>query len=197
MALGQSLQKHCSGPTAAAHSLTYYNLGVRRETSEDIAHRWKGEVLSRLPSGTENRLVFSFGTNDASLERGKPRVELPQTVQFTRQILRDAKFRFPTVMIGPPPIAGGLGGDLESDPEQNERLGQVSQAIAAVCQEVGVPFLEVFTPLSKAPVWIQEVRENDGSHPRAGGYAQWANLVQAWEFWQTWFPKVPMDTSHR
>ncbi|BAU41680.1 hypothetical protein [Leptolyngbya sp. O-77] len=33
--------------------LTYYNLGVRRETSADIGVRWQFEVMARLPEGCD------------------------------------------------------------------------------------------------------------------------------------------------
>ena len=37
---------------------TFYNLGVRRHTSTDIAARWQAEVASRQIPGTINHLAF-------------------------------------------------------------------------------------------------------------------------------------------
>jgi hypothetical protein len=50
--------------------LTAYNLGVRRQTSGDILGRWLSECGPRLLAGCESRVVFSFGTNDTTLEGG-------------------------------------------------------------------------------------------------------------------------------
>ena len=40
---------------------TFYNLGVRRHTSTDIAARWQAEVASRQIPGTINHLAFCPG----------------------------------------------------------------------------------------------------------------------------------------
>jgi lysophospholipase L1-like esterase len=39
----------CALACQKGHDVTYYNLGVRRETSTDIATRWRDEVSRRLP----------------------------------------------------------------------------------------------------------------------------------------------------
>ncbi|MGH3671934.1 MAG: hypothetical protein ACRDSH_15090 [Pseudonocardiaceae bacterium] len=51
------------GPVAAAareqvHQVTFYNLGVRRDTSIDISHRWLAEARCRVP---EHRTLELFG----------------------------------------------------------------------------------------------------------------------------------------
>src|SRR5579864_3855917 len=60
----------------AGLDLTAYNLGIRRDTSADVAARWLYEARLRLPAEHEGRLVFSFGANDcASVDvDGRPRV---------------------------------------------------------------------------------------------------------------------------
>lgn len=40
--------------------ITHYNLGMRRDTSEDILKRWETECQSRLPEISENKVIFSF-----------------------------------------------------------------------------------------------------------------------------------------
>ena len=54
----------CQTAYNRGQDITYYNLGVRRETSTDIKNRWFREVSCRLPSEINGRLVFSFGAND-------------------------------------------------------------------------------------------------------------------------------------
>jgi acyl-CoA thioesterase I len=53
---------------AQGHDVTLYNLGIRRDTSADIASRWRAEVERRLPPmyRAEGRLAFCFGTNDCA-----------------------------------------------------------------------------------------------------------------------------------
>jgi acyl-CoA thioesterase-1 len=53
---------------------TAYNLGVRRETSEQVAARWRSEALPRLSPEADVRIVVSFGANDTTIEHGRLRV---------------------------------------------------------------------------------------------------------------------------
>jgi acyl-CoA thioesterase I len=158
------------------YNLTYYNLGVRRETSADVAKRWRQEVQLRLPVSCHPFVVYSFGANDTTLEAGKRRVPEAQSIGNVRQILLSAKGLYSVVMIGPPPMA---------DPDQNRRTGQLSQLFAEVAGNEGVPFLSVFDRLIEDEVWMDEVRAGDGAHPGADGYARMAALVEAWPHW--WF----------
>src|SRR5262245_46817931 len=57
---------------ARGHDITGYNLGIRGDTSREIAGRWKDEVRRRQ-RGANPLLVFAFGVNDAKMEPdGKP-----------------------------------------------------------------------------------------------------------------------------
>jgi len=55
-------------------TLPNYKLGVRRETSANIARRWQTECAARRLSSTQNHVVPSFGTNDVNLVDGWRRV---------------------------------------------------------------------------------------------------------------------------
>ncbi len=158
------------------YNLTYYNLGIRRETSADIAKRWSQEVQLRLPSSCKPFVVFSFGTNDTTLEGGHLRVAEAQSVENTREMLRAAKSLSSVVMIGPLPTA---------DVKQNLRIHRLSHLFAEVAEHEAVPFLSVFDQLVEDTIWMSEVRAGDGAHPSAAGYARLAALVEAWPSW--WF----------
>ena len=158
------------------YSLTSYNLGVRRETSTDIAKRWYQEVQPRLPSSCKPFVVFSFGANDTTLENGHLRVVESQSVENAREVLRVAKQFYSVAMIGPP---------ANADPEQNLRTHKLSHLFAKVAKNEGVPFLSVIDQLAEDEIWMSEVRAGDGAHPSAAGYARLAALVEAWSSW--WF----------
>jgi lysophospholipase L1-like esterase len=158
--------------------VTYYNLGVRAETSTQLRQRWQAEVERRLPESVDGRIVFSFGTNDTTIENGDRRVEVEDSLENLRAILTTAKQRFPVLMIGAPAIA---------DPDQTARIEALSSQMAIVCQELAVPYLEVVSKLKNSPIWMQEVAAVDGAHPGAAGYAELANLVQNWSAWRGWF----------
>lgn len=158
------------------YNLTSYNLGVRRETSADIAKRWRQEVQLRLPSRCKPFVVFSFGTNDTTLEGDHLRVTESQSVENMREMLRAAKQLSSVAMIGPPPTA---------DVEQNLRTHRLSHLFAEVAKNEEVPFLSVFAQLAEDTTWMSEVRAGDGAHPSAAGYARLAALVKTWPSW--WF----------
>ena len=171
----------CAAACRRGHDVTRYDLGVRRDTSADVLARWAGEARPRLPEGVDRRLVFSFGVNDTTLEQGALRVAPPVSEANAREILAAAQRWAPPVpilMIGPPPTA---------DPEQNLRIGELSQVLVQACADLGVPCLEVFPFLEMSDVWMIEAAAGDGAHPGAAGYTELAKLVEAWPPWTAWF----------
>lgn len=164
--------------TASDHDVTYYNLGIRGDTSEQIAARWQNEAALRFPEGCAPRLVFSFGVNDNCVESGRLRVDAKRSISCARQILIQAKAQYPTLLIGPPPIA---------DETINDRTVVTSMAYAALCDELTIPYLETYRPLRQNKVWMNEVASVDGAHPAAAGYEAFAQLVLGWAIWQDWF----------
>ena len=56
----------CREARAAGHDVSLYNLGIRAETSEQIAPRWRAECAPRIPDVHPGALVFSFGANDCA-----------------------------------------------------------------------------------------------------------------------------------
>jgi lysophospholipase L1-like esterase len=163
-------------PLLPPHELTVYNLGIRRDTSTDIAQRWAAETQSRLNNGDAHGVAFSFGANDTMKIDGYTRVSQHQTLRNLTGILEGAHSADITALIlGPPPLA---------DPEHSERIGNLDQAMAEVSQSSGVTYVSVFDQLYRSEVWMQQVAENDGAHPSSEGYECYAGLVsEAWLGW--------------
>ncbi|MEO7036382.1 MAG: GDSL-type esterase/lipase family protein [Polyangiaceae bacterium] len=158
--------------------VTGYNLGVRRNTSADIATRWRSEAQVRLPAEYPCRVVFSFGTNDCSAnEAGDgPRLENAQSLRHAEAILLEARSWLPTLMLGPASVA--------NEPEVNERIRALSKAYATLCERLAVPYLELCQLTLASPAWQQEALTGDGAHPNRGGYALIADAVSKWPAWQ-------------
>lgn len=171
----------CVNANIRGYDITYYNLGVRRETSTQLKNRWHTEVSYRLPKEYDGRLVFSLGVNDTTIENGKTRVELADSLENTRTILTEAKQLYPVLMISPPPVI---------DEEQNQRISNLSKQFALLCNELNVPYLDVFSNLLNSNIWIDEAKNNDGAHPRETGYQYFAQIVQNWSAWLNWFPTI-------
>jgi lysophospholipase L1-like esterase len=171
----------CADANKKGFDITYYNLGIRRNTSTDIANRWLQEVSLRLPKEYDGRVVFSFGLNDTSVENGKTRVELAKSVENVYAILSKAQQLYPVLMIGPAPFAE------QEDHQRRQKTSNLSQKFALVCKELNVPYLDVFPILESSKIWIDEAKSHDGAHPRAGGYAKFAEIVKNWQAWRNWF----------
>lgn len=169
----------CAGARQRGHDVSPYNLGVRGETSAQIARRWRREAECRQSPQQEGRLVFEFGVNDAREVNGKRQMEAAQSLAAAREMLESASRWKPTLMIGPPPGA---------DDARNSRVKDLSDRLAKLCAELNVPYFDSYSSLLASPSWMASVRSVDGTHPSAAGYAQWASLIDAWPAWREWLP---------
>jgi acyl-CoA thioesterase I len=156
--------------------ITVYNLGVRRDTSDDIARRWADEVAARRAAGSEDRLVLSFGVNDTTVVGAGPRVAPERSLANLSAVIERARaMRLPVLVVGPPPVA---------DPEQNRRIRALEAGFGTCAAQLRIPYVSVFAALAADPRWTDAVADGDGAHPRAAGYALLAELVRpAWQPW--------------
>jgi lysophospholipase L1-like esterase len=155
--------------------LTGYNLGVRRERSDQIRARWRAEVGCRLPAEFEGRVVFSFGANDAVQQ-----IAPAETLGHTEAILSEARARWPVLMVGVVPLP---------DEEVRTRIRTLDKAFASLCDRLDVPYFSVFDGLMATPTWLDEARAGDGAHPGAGGYGRMAELVLGSSIWRRWMAR--------
>ncbi len=157
--------------------VTAHNLGIRGETSLQIASRWRTEALPRLLAGADCRIVLSFGANDTSIEHDRVRVDADRSSDALATILDEAAtIGLPTLVLGPAPV---------DDSDQNRRIHSLSVSFAELCAEHEVPYVSVIEPLVASPVWMEQVAAGDGAHPGAEGYDALARLVLAggWLDW--------------
>jgi lysophospholipase L1-like esterase len=171
----------CADANRKGNNITYYNLGVRRETTTELKQRCLTEVKYRLPAECDGKVVFSFGVNDTYIENDASRVSLINSIINTREILKTTKALYPVLMVSPPPV-------LEL--EHNHKIRELSKHFDLICKRLQIPYLDVFSDLEKSQIWKEEIRDNDGSHPRAKGYTAFAKLVEKWDAWLKWFPDV-------
>ncbi|MES2024144.1 MAG: GDSL-type esterase/lipase family protein [Pseudomonadota bacterium] len=157
-------------------NVTHYNLGIRRDTSRDIAARWEQECAARLPADCEQHVVFSFGVNDSAIYEGVLRVPEEESLANCENILRSASARYKTLMVGPPPMP---------DAPHNRRVAQLDQKFAEIAARLNIQYLSIFENLRKDEHWLKEAIANDFAHPRKYGYDRLAGLVQNWSGW--WF----------
>ena len=167
---------------AASHGggrpLTAYNLGVRGDTSADVAARFAVEMDARTRAEAATYgVVLGIGANDMTVTDDRLRVAPGMAVGTLNRLIDLTRARGHGVLIvGPPPIG---------DEAQDERIGKLSSRFAHVAAHRGIAFVETATPLCAHEGWRSEAAANDGSHPGAAGYAALAALVldAGWTDW--------------
>jgi lysophospholipase L1-like esterase len=157
----------CARAESEGHPFVCYNLGVRGAPSSVVKDFWVEEAARRLKPSEPARLIFSFGVADANQS-----LDLDATLTAAKSILTVAKAMCPAAFVGPAPVL---------KPETRERIEQVSRLLAGVCNDVGISFLDVFTPLSTSAAYEADLKAGDGVHPGARGYDEFARLVWSHE----------------
>lgn len=168
------------------HAITSYNLGIRSETSEQMAARWRSETACRLPAAAARAIVFSFGLNDATRVQGESRVPLARAETVARAMLSDAATFCPVLWIGPTaiddstqPLRSSLG---IMQAKSNAETAQYDACYQRLAHQLGVPYLALFPVLSSQSSWMGMLV--DGVHPNADGYSLMADMIDQWRPWQ-------------
>ena len=182
----------CNREVAKGHDVTLYNLGIRANTSADIAARWRAECEVRVPDGSNCALVFSFGVNDAAEEQGVGlRVPFEQSLANAGAVMLTARSWLPTLWIGPPPVVEemmpvypGTGAAYNFN---NVRTRALSEAYKSLALELDIPYLDVFDTLAADERWTRAQQKSDGIHAMGEGYERMADLIGAWSAWRSWF----------
>lgn len=179
----------CAKAWNRGHDLSFYNLGIRGETSVMLAARWRRECALRLPAGAPCRLVFMFGINDISERVGVGlRVNPEASISAARDMLRDAAAWLPTIWVGPPPANEQMS-PMSPTPGveydfRNDRLLALNAAYLSVARELGIPYLDIANPLATRADYRRSQAEGDKMHCSEAGYAMIADLVDQWLSWR-------------
>lgn len=143
--------------------LTAYNLGVRASNTAHIESRWEQESTARINSETPSLLIFCFGAPDAVKN-----LPLQQSKFSAENILGDAKDKYATLFITPPPMI---------DADKDERTKILSAEFSKICANLDIPHLDINSPLRENPDYIKALKESDGVHPNAEGYGIMAGMI--------------------
>jgi lysophospholipase L1-like esterase len=160
---------------ASRRAVTLYNLGVRGQTSGEVAARWRAEAEPRLSAAEPCRIVFSVGINDCLPDGGATRVAPAHSLLNVRAMLTEAQRLCPVLLVGPPPV---------SDPGVAARAEVLDEHFKLLAARLNVPFIDVFRPLAADGLWTAEAAAFDGAHPGAAGYQRMAELIAAHPAWR-------------
>ena len=72
---------------------------------------------------------------------------------------------------------------------KNARIATASRILEGIAAEAGVPYLDLYGPLSDDAEFRKAMLAGDGVHPTAGGYAIMAARIGAWSGWRHFLDK--------
>jgi len=172
--------------------LSFYNLGIRGETTPEIADRWEGECKTRLSGGADNRVVLQFGINDIAEVAGSGRhVEEDASVEAAEALVTEVSNLYPTLWIGLPPANEACSPmfpstGVELSFKQSDAIA-LNRRFVASAQKLNVPYFDLQTPLLANRDYMNSLTRGDKMHCDGTGYAMIASLVNNWDAWDSWF----------
>lgn len=143
--------------------VTSYNLGVRKDTSMQMQHRWRNEAMLRRLPDTDFKLVFSFGVADVA-----NKVAAEQSLAAGVAMLTQAKAMGDVLVVGPTPV---------NDRGVREEVTTLSRMLAGLCKRVDIPFIPTIDAMHRSFVYGTSLNDGDGVHPTAAGYAELAEHI--------------------
>ena len=172
--------------------LTYYDLGIRGATTEDILGRWRHECDARFTDGADNRVIFQFGINDVAEVTGAGRrVDEDISVNNAVSMVREAAENWPVLWIGLPP-ANIAYSPMHPSPGLEIYFSQstassLNRRFIMTAAKLGVPYLDIQSPLDANQDYMNSLTRGDRMHCDGVGYAIMAELVDKWVAWSAWF----------
>ncbi|MEM9632926.1 MAG: GDSL-type esterase/lipase family protein [Pseudomonadota bacterium] len=174
--------------------LTFYDLGIRGATTDEIKERWQQECRPRFPEGADNRIVFQFGINDVAQVKGAGRqVEEEASVGNAVQIVSEAAQTYPVLWVGVPPANVACSPmhpseGLEIDFSQETAIS-LNRRYSEAANSLGVSYLDIQSPLLSNRDYMNSLTRGDRMHCDGSGYAIIADLIDDWGAWSDWFGK--------
>lgn len=166
--------------------ITYYNLGIRSETSTNLAARWERELVPRLRPDIPGGVVVSIGVNDTMPQNVDDHPIERTIVNLDSIISGIEEHQLPVWVVGLLPVA---------DDSHNQRIQQQDTKFQAWCSEHYVEYTGVFHRMAMSPTWMREVKMVDGHHPGPAGYAELTHVLAG--PWSSWLHSVlKSGTSH-
>ena len=157
---------------------TFYNLGVRKQTSLAVLARWKEEVLRRELPESDVRLLFNVGVVDMAAPKGEPVLSVEESGKALDKLLKEATHAYKKQVIrvlSPFPVV---------QEAHNERIATLNAHYAKVCAAKGIEYIDIYSILVENQAYMNDL--HDGIHPTGNGCAIIAEFLQQAESIKKW-----------
>lgn len=145
---------------------TFYNLGVRKNSSKLIAERFNDEFKRRTLPETEAYFVIMCGNVDMAMPQDNTVLSVDESLAETRKILDLAKIKGTVLFLSGTPV---------KNEEHNARISKLALLQNKLCDELHIEFINLHDALSQNPTYLQDL--TDGVHPQEMGNAAISDLV--------------------
>ena len=164
-----------------------YNLGVRGDRAQDVAHRLelefsrRGELRNKVPDA----IILSVGTNDTPrLGKADGRLfsEFSEFVNQIENLLDIASSLAPVFFVGMTPVDESKMPFLDCLYYNQLDQYRYKEATLKACQERDIPYLDLFDLwLARGETWLAQQYGVDGLHPNVKGYENLLQDIQSWQ----------------
>lgn len=145
---------------------TFYNLGVRKNSSKSVLARFETEFMTRKLPETEAYFVFLCGTVDMAMPKSQTVHSIEESLGYTRSLIEKAKSYGQVLFMSGTPV---------KNEEHSERVAALALEQEKLCAELGVEFINLHEILIQNQSYVQSL--TDGIHPLEMGNAAIADLV--------------------
>lgn len=181
----EQLRRWWMSPETGGHVL--YNLGIRGDRTQQVAHRLEGEFRQRgeLRNRVPDLIILSVGGNDSprlGRANGRNYTEFEEFVTETESLLDRARQLCPVLFVGMVPVDEAKMPFLDCLYYNNTDRYRYKEATRQACLERQIPYLDLFDRwMAKGETWWRQRLTSDGLHPNPLGYQSLFEDVLSWE----------------
>ncbi|MUG97961.1 G-D-S-L family lipolytic protein [Scytonema sp. UIC 10036] len=181
----ERLRRSWMSPDSPGHVL--YNLGVRGDRTQQVAHRLEAEFRHRgeLRNQVPDLIILSVGVNDSA------RLSRPNGRNFTdfavfeseiAALLDRAHQLCPVLFVGMMPVDEAKMPFLDCFYFNHADQHRYKEATKVACAKRGIPYLDIFEQwMEQGEAWRLKRVSADGLHPNTLGYKTLLEDVVGWE----------------
>lgn len=181
----ERLRRSWMSPDSPGHVL--YNLGVRGDRVQQVAHRLEAEFRHRgeLRNQVPDSIILSVGVNDSARLGHPDGRNFTDFTVFSSEIaalLDRAQQLCPVLFIGMMPVDEAKMPFLDCFYFNHTDQYRYKEATKVACTERGIPYLDIFEQwMERGEAWRIQRVSADGLHPNTLGYETLLQDVLSWE----------------
>lgn len=181
----EQLRRWWMSPETGGHVL--YNLGIRGDRTQQVAHRLEGEFRQRgeLRNRVPDLIILSVGANDSprlGRTSGRNYTEFDEFGAHMEALLDRSQQLCPVLFVGMVPVDEAKMPFLDCLHYTHADQHRYKEATRQACQQRQIPYLDLFDRwMARGETWWRQRLTSDGLHPNPLGYQSLFEDVLSWD----------------